>query len=77
MLVIDELARRAETLSYPQAAVWELLCGGHRLSKVIAMLAAVLGGTEEEARECTERCVQKWLTEGWMTAAPSAENPQP
>jgi hypothetical protein len=77
VLVVDELARRSETLSYPEAAVWELLCRGHCLSRVVAMLIAILGVAEEEAQECTERCVHEWLEEGWMMATKCMDNQQP
>lgn len=77
VLVIDELARCAETLSYPEAAVWELLCRGHRWDKVISLLTAVLGVAEEEARARAERCLHEWQTKGWMRAIKSADDPQP
>jgi hypothetical protein len=77
VLVIDELARRSETLSYPEAAVWELLCRGHCLSRVVAMLIVILGVAEEKAQEYAERYVHEWLGEGWMMATKCMDNQQP
>jgi hypothetical protein len=77
VLVIDELARSSKTLSYPEAAVWELLFRDHCLSTAVAMLGWILGIAEEEAQEHTRRCIHEWLETGWIMVMNSVENKQP
>jgi len=67
VLVIDELARRSEALSYPEAAVWELLLRGHSLPETVRMFSHIAGVTDEQAQTSVERCIDRWRQAGWLT----------
>jgi len=66
VVVIDELARRSEELSYPEAAVWELLLSGHTVPETISMVKHIAGFTDGSARTCVTQCIDLWCKAGWL-----------
>jgi len=67
VLVIDELARRSEVLSYPEAAAWELLQRGHSLPETVRMFRHIAGVTDQQAQTSVEQCIDRWRQAGWLT----------
>jgi hypothetical protein len=67
--VLDEVARHAETLDYPAAALWELLLRGHDSGEAAAMLSWISGVPVEQARDEVAGCVRRWRVAGWLQAA--------
>lgn len=72
--VVDELSRQSETLFYPEAAIWDLLCRGHCQNKVSIMLTFILDVLEKETKELTEQCISRWLKAGWIIQDNLMEN---
>ena len=78
ILIVDEVARRSETLDYPEAAVWDMACRGHDLASIETALRWIMGDAGEDsgasmsgdniAREILER----WVREGLLY--PRTEN---
>ena len=66
VLVIDELARRSVLLSYPQAAVWDLLARGCDRRCAAGMLRWILAVDAPEADGQVKRCLEEWIEAGWM-----------
>jgi hypothetical protein len=64
--VSDELARRSETLDYPEAAIWELLLRGHSVREAGAALQWILEVPADQAQGLVARCVREWTGAGWL-----------
>ena len=64
--VIDEIARRSETLTYPQAAVWELILRGRDPAGAACMTQWIAGIAVEEAQALVARCIGEWTEAGWI-----------
>jgi hypothetical protein len=71
--LMDDLARRTEVLRYPEAAVWELLTGGHDVAAAARQLQWILAVPLAEAEACVQRSLEAWLAAGWLT--PMAAEP--
>jgi len=66
--VIDEVARRSETLAYPAAAAWELILRGHTPHRAASLLGCILGVEAEAAQTQIERLLRDWVACGWIVA---------
>ncbi|MDR1728322.1 MAG: hypothetical protein LBT74_10445 [Acidobacteriota bacterium] len=74
ILVIDEVARRSETLAYPDAAVWDLACRGRSCAAVEDSLRLIVGGDGGADGYSVRERLERWVEEGWLEpAAPEGE----
>lgn len=73
VLVVDDLARQATTLSYPEAAVWELLLRGHTADHSGVLLQWIMGLPAGAAQAAVADAVTAWSLAGWIVAVSVAE----
>jgi len=66
VLIIDELSRDSVRLSYPEAAVWDLLVRGSSTLRTASLLREGFALTESEARILVENCVRQWRDIAWL-----------
>ena len=66
VLVIDELSRCSRRLSYPEAAVWDLLVRGHGTRRAASLLRDGFAFTEPEAEALVANCLREWSVAGWL-----------
>lgn len=69
ILVLDELARDACALGYPEAAIWELLLRGHSSEEAARLLQWIADLSPEEAQDLVSTRALQWVEAGWLQVA--------
>jgi len=57
---------KTELLSYPEAALRDLLTRGLSIDRVVRTLAAICRMDENQAYQRMIRAIAQWIEEGWM-----------
>ena len=55
-------------LSYPEAAVWELVTRGRSVEAILSMLELIAGIGPSEAQTLVDSCLAQWIADGWLEA---------
>jgi hypothetical protein len=69
VLVIDELSRCSRLLSYPEAAVWDLLVRGFSARRAAMLLHGVFALSESAAEVLVTNCLREWSDAGWLNVS--------
>ena len=66
VLVFGADGRGGRMLSYPQAAVWDLVVRGNTMDKVSEQLSAIAAVSEEAAKQIARVAVAQWREQGLL-----------
>jgi hypothetical protein len=66
ILLIDTRSGRQCMLTYPQAAVWDLLSRGHDVPAVIDLITAIASLDLEAAAKLVHDCLEAWVRRGFL-----------
>ena len=70
--VLDEVSRRSEVLSYPEAAVWDMACRGRDGAYISANLRWIVGDERRVSEDEVHACLSRWLQAGLLAPGDAA-----
>lgn len=66
ILLIDRRTNRHTWLSYPEAAIWDLVARKIPEKRLLRMLAVISATNEREAAKLLQRCLEKLHKDNWL-----------
>ena len=66
IVLMDEKAGKTCFLSYPQAALWDLISRGVFFEKTLSMLSAIASLKPEDAEAFIRKTLDDWVTSGYL-----------
>jgi len=66
IILINKLTGAVCNLSYPEAAVWDLISRGYSFDKLVSMLGAISSKDTAEAKRLIEQTVDNLTEEGFL-----------
>jgi hypothetical protein len=69
--LINKNTGKSEFILYPEAMLWELLSGNKPYKRLVNIIAAVVGLSQEASEYFISRKVGDWTKEGWLVAQKS------
>ena len=66
VILVDQNTESAQTLSYPQAAVWDLINRGYSFDQTVRMLCAIAATEAKEAERFLLESLDEWAEAGFL-----------
>ncbi|MDO8589613.1 MAG: hypothetical protein Q7T82_21520 [Armatimonadota bacterium] len=66
LLLMRQDTGASATLSYPEAAIWDLLSRNVGYERVVKIISAMERIGADRAADVVESAVRQWLVDGWL-----------